>query len=125
MSSVAQNRAGIASGVNNAVARTAGLIAIAVLGIVMLRIFSDQFDQRLHEANLPLPVAQSLQAQRTKLAAVVIPDDVDPATRDLIRRVIDESFTHGFKFVMTIGAALAITGAISAFFMIGRPALNE
>src|SRR6266550_2477115 len=47
MNSVAANRAGVASGVNNAIARTAGLVAIAVLGIVMLRIFNDQLDQRL------------------------------------------------------------------------------
>src|SRR5882724_1673728 len=40
MNSVSQNRVGIASGVNNAVARSAGLIAIAVLGIVMLQVFS-------------------------------------------------------------------------------------
>src|SRR5438105_10306117 len=40
MGSVAENHAGIASGVNNAVARTAGLIAIAVLGIVMLHVFN-------------------------------------------------------------------------------------
>src|ERR1700736_1328849 len=41
MNSVSQNRAGVASGVNNAVARTAGLVAIAVFGIVMLHVFKD------------------------------------------------------------------------------------
>ena len=39
MGSIAQDRAGIASGVNNAVARTASLIAIAVFGVVMLHVF--------------------------------------------------------------------------------------
>src|SRR4030095_677274 len=37
MNAIAQNRAGIASGVNNAVARTASLVAIAVLGVVMIQ----------------------------------------------------------------------------------------
>src|SRR5213596_601645 len=44
MSSVAENHAGIASGVNNAVARTASLVAIAVLGIVMLHLFNHALD---------------------------------------------------------------------------------
>src|SRR5256714_34860 len=53
MNSVAQNRAGIASGVNNAVARTAGLLAIAVLGIVMLHVFNQWLDQRVAGLKLP------------------------------------------------------------------------
>src|SRR5438309_2867750 len=88
MNSVASNRAGIASGVNNAVARTAGLLAIAVLGIVMLHVFSGALDQRLAEYKLPSSASRSLQAQRTKLAAIADPEDQDPATQQLIRRAI-------------------------------------
>src|SRR5207249_6383320 len=51
MSSVAENHAGIASGVNNAVARTAGLVAIAVLGIVMLHVFNHALDERVAQSN--------------------------------------------------------------------------
>src|SRR5256885_1262188 len=60
MNSVSQNRAGIASGVNNAVARTAGLLAIAVLGIVMLHVFNQWLDQRVAELKLPTTGTQSL-----------------------------------------------------------------
>jgi EmrB/QacA subfamily drug resistance transporter len=119
MNSVAQNRAGIASGVNNAVARTAGLLAIAVLGIVMLRVFSGALDQRLAEYKLPSSVSRSLQAQRTKLAVIAVPEDQDPATQQLIRRAIDESFVSGFRSIMAIGAALAIASAVTALTLIG------
>src|SRR6202011_4516731 len=118
MNSVSQNRAGIASGVNNAVARTAGLLAIAVLGIVMLHVFSDRLDQRLRESNVPASISQSLEAQRTKLAAIAIPEDQDPATQQLIRRAVDESFVSGFRTIMAIGAGLAVASAITALTLI-------
>src|SRR5262245_35598593 len=70
MNSVTQNRVGIASGVNNAVARGASLLAIAVLGIVMLDCFNHALDRRLADWNLPPAASESLQAQRSKLAAV-------------------------------------------------------
>jgi EmrB/QacA subfamily drug resistance transporter len=119
MGSVAENHAGIASGVNNAVARTAGLIAIAVLGIVMLQVFNHTLDRRLAEWNLPTSVTRSLEMQRTKLAGIAIPEDQDPATQHLIRRAIDESFVSGFRVVMAMGAALAIASAATALIFIG------
>jgi EmrB/QacA subfamily drug resistance transporter len=122
MNSVAQNRVGIASGVNNAVARSAGLVAIAVLGIVMLQVFSHALDQRLAQGNLPESVSRSLQVERTKLAAIMIPDDQDSATRQLIRRAVDESFISGFRVVMLIGAALAFASAGTALALIGKSA---
>ena len=121
MNSIGSNRAGIASGVNNAVSRTAGLLAIAVLGIVMLHVFTDRLNQRVAEMKLPASVSQSLQSQRTKLAAIAIPEDQDPATREQIRRVIDESFVSGFRTIMAIGAALAVASAITALALITKP----
>ncbi|HEY6153445.1 MAG TPA: MFS transporter [Candidatus Udaeobacter sp.] len=118
MSSIAQNRAGIASGVNNAVARTAGLIAIAVFGVVMLQVFRIGLDHRLSGANLPASVAQSLQTQAIRLAAIEIPENVKPETHQLIRRAIAESFVAGFRWVMVIGVMLAVASAVTALFWI-------
>ena len=120
MNSVVQNRVGIASGVNNAVARSAGLIAIAALGIVMLQVFNHVLDRRLAEWNVPASVSRSLQVERTKLADIALPDDQDPATRRLIRRAVEESFVSGFRVVMIIGTALALAGAGTALTLIGR-----
>ncbi len=120
MSSVVQNRAGIASGVNNAVARTAGLIAVAVLGIVMLQVFKSGLDQRLSNSKLTESGSRSLQAQSNKLAAISVPGDQDPLTRQAIRRAIDESFVSGFRIVMAIGAALAIASAGTALMLITK-----
>jgi EmrB/QacA subfamily drug resistance transporter len=119
MSSLSQERAGIASGVNNAVARTASLIAIAVFGVVMLHVFKTNVVHGLSTVNVPASAAQSLQSQSIKLAAIDIPENVNPGTQQLIRRAIDESFVSGFRWVMVIGAALAAASAVTTLLWIG------
>src|SRR6185436_16801530 len=74
MSSVKSNRAGIASGINNAVSRTAGLLAIAVLGIVMLQTFNTKLDRRLQALQITPEVKQAIDEQRSKLAAAEMPE---------------------------------------------------
>ena len=122
MNAVPRNRVGIASGINNAVSRAAGLLAIAVLGIVMLNVFNRALEQRLSNVELPAAVRQSLRDQRINLAAASLPREVSPATRDMLRKAIDESFVEGFRRVMLIGAALAAASGISSLLFISvRP----
>src|SRR5207248_7704516 len=64
MNSVKQSHAGIASGVNNAVSRTAGLLAIAVLGLIMFHIFNRCLDQRLNQLAVPATIQQAVNSQR-------------------------------------------------------------
>jgi EmrB/QacA subfamily drug resistance transporter len=118
MNSVGQNRAGIASGVNNAVSRTASLLAIAIFGVVMLHVFKINLDGRLISANLPASATQSLQTQSIKLAAIGIPENLNRGTQELIRRAIDDSFVSGFRWVTMIAAALAASGALIGLFWI-------
>ncbi|HEY2138665.1 MAG TPA: MFS transporter, partial [Chthoniobacterales bacterium] len=117
MNSVAQARAGIASGVNNAVARTAGLLAIAVLGIVMLQTFSGALNVRAAELHLPVNVRRSLDEQRNKLAAVDV-SGTPPALAYAIKEAVDRSFVDAFRRVMLVGAGLALTSAITALALI-------
>jgi EmrB/QacA subfamily drug resistance transporter len=118
MNSVPQNRAGIASGVNNAVARTAGLLAIALLGIVMLQVFKGELDRQLRGASLPPAIAESLRVQSTKLAAIAVPQNQDAATQQSIHRAIEDSFVAGFRAVMLIGVVLAAASAVTALLFI-------
>ena len=119
MSSIVQNRAGVASGVNNAVARTASLIAIAVFGVVMLHVFKTNLDRKLVSANVPPSVLQSVQSQSARLAAIDISQNLDVETRQMIRGAIDESFVSGFRWVTAIAAALAAASALAAVLWIG------
>ncbi|MGB8989889.1 MAG: MFS transporter, partial [Candidatus Sulfotelmatobacter sp.] len=73
MNSVDQERAGTASGVNNAVARVAGVLAIAILGIVMVKTFSFRLNDGLTHLSLPPGVLQEIKANAIKLAGLPIP----------------------------------------------------
>ncbi len=78
MNSVSQDRAGTASGINNAVARVAGVLAIAVLGIVMVKAFGSRLNHSLAHFSLPPAVLQQLQADEIKLAGLHVPDGLNP-----------------------------------------------
>jgi EmrB/QacA subfamily drug resistance transporter len=125
MNSATQNHVGTASGVNNAVARGAGLLAIAVLGIVMVHSFDHAMDRRLAGGNVPPVEQQLLKAQRTKLAAVSLPEDLDQKTQQFVGRGVAESFVHAFRLIMAIGSALAAVSAIVAWLLIGTADQKE
>lgn len=118
MNSVKSSHAGVASGVSNAVSRTAGLLAIAVFGLIMFHVFNDCLDRRLEQIPLAPDIRQAVNQQRARLAAIEIPSTVTEATRFALAQVIDECFVQGFQRVMLAGAALAFVSSLTAWFAI-------
>jgi len=116
MGAVDAHRAGIASGINNAVSRVAGLLAIAVLGIIVLAFFNSSLDTHLATLHLPNQVLQSINAQRFKLVGIQIP--VGGTTGLLLKQAINESFVAGFRAATLTGAGLAILAALSSLLLI-------
>ncbi|HEY1677576.1 MAG TPA: MFS transporter [Candidatus Sulfotelmatobacter sp.] len=120
MNSVDQDRVGAASGINNAVARVAGVMAIAVLGIVMVQVFSSRLNHGLARLALPTSVEHELQANVTKLAGLQAPAGLDPSKNHAIQQLIGTAFTSGFRMVMLIGAGLALASAAATWLMIPK-----
>jgi hypothetical protein len=123
MGSVDSQRSGIASGVNNAVARTAGLLAIAVLGIVAVTTFAAGLDSNLNALALPPGVHNALVAQQNKLVGITLPSGLSSATSAAVHNAVSESFVTSFRIIMLIGAALAVASALFSLLLIeGKPA---
>jgi hypothetical protein len=118
MSSVPENRVGIASGINNAVSRVAALVAIAVLGIVMVQSFNQALDQTVKGMTLAPPVRTVLKESQTKLAGVMWPLEMDSQTRLRLTKIINDSFVSAFRRVMMFNGALALAGSLSALLLI-------
>src|SRR6202451_804731 len=108
MSAVQQDRAGAASGINNAVARVASVLAVAILGIVMVKLFSSSLQRTLAGALLPPGIFQYVQANEIKLAGLDLPSGLDAHTAALLRTSISHAFVLAFRIVMLICAGLCV-----------------
>jgi EmrB/QacA subfamily drug resistance transporter len=120
MNSVDQDRVGTASGINNAVARVAGVLAIAVLGIVMVKAFGSRLDHDLARFSLPPAILRQLHADEIKLAGLQAPAGLNPATRAAICESVGQAFVFGFRIVLLICAGLSVASATIAWIVIPK-----
>lgn len=125
MNSVGQDRVGTASGINNAVARVAGVLAIAVLGIVMVAAFGFRLNQSLAQMQLPPGIAEQVQANEIKLAGLQVPAGLNPSTRIAVEGSVREAFVFGFRVIISICAALALASSVVASIMIRTGAADS
>jgi EmrB/QacA subfamily drug resistance transporter len=107
MSAVPEDRAGIASAVNNAIARVAAVVAVAVFGLVLNSVFSRVLDERLNRLDLPAATRAQIESQRPKLAAI---ETSDPR----VREAVDEAFVAGYRVVVWMAVALAAAGSVTS-----------
>ena len=120
LGAVEQRHSGIASGVNTAVSRSAGLLAIAALGVLMLGLFGRGLDRRLAGIDLPPAAKQAMVEKRERLAAMEIPAGIGEAARAQARAAVEGAFIDGFRGVMLAAAGLAMLAALSGWWWI-RP----
>jgi hypothetical protein len=118
MSSVDQTRAGAASGINNAVSRVAGVLAVAVLGIVMVSAFNHRLQVSLASLDIAPVVRHKIQSNAIRLGGMDVPAGLDAQTSSAIQSGINMSFIFGFRLIMLLCAGLAAASAMVALRMI-------
>ena len=111
MGAVDQSHAGTASGINNAVARVEGLLAIAILGMLMVGAFSHYLNQHLTQLTLTNDMMHSLKSNEIRLAAVAVPAGIDSGTAAQLRMSIERAFVFGFRLIMLICMALSVVSS--------------
>jgi MFS family permease len=120
MNSVAEEHSGVASGVNNAVSRIAGLIAIAVFGVVISRTFTSRVEPRLTRLALGAAAGAEVRGELPKMAGINV-DSLTrlPAPRRLaVRSAVDSAFTSAFRVAMFGAAALALAAAVVGLLIV-------
>ena len=115
MSSLDEERSGTASGINNAVARVAGVLAIAVLGAVMTAAFAHSLRQSLATLNLNPDIVHQLESKLAMLGSLNAPPGADEQTASAIRFAIAKAFVFAFRLIALFCAVLALASAVVAW----------
>jgi len=118
MNAVAPDFAGAASGINNAVSRVAGLLAIAVFGALLGGVFDRELDARLDQLRLAPEARARLDAQRSRLAAAETEDAA-------ARRAVQESFVAGYRTILWLAAGLGVASSLSAAALVSGRRQSE
>jgi EmrB/QacA subfamily drug resistance transporter len=119
--SVEHKYSGSASGVNNAVARIAGLLAVALLGAVVVSVFSGKLSENISKTKLSSVEEQKIISQKNNLGGIVIPRELEEGLRNEAQIAVENSFIYGFRWAMGICALLALLSAIISFTTIKNP----
>jgi EmrB/QacA subfamily drug resistance transporter len=112
MGAVETAHSGVASGINNTVARVAGLLTIAIFGVVLARVFDAQVQPRLERLALSPAAKTQIEAQLPKMAGAELKSvPLDPGQRAAVQQSIDEAFVASFRVVVLSSAILALAAA--------------
>jgi hypothetical protein len=120
LGSVEQGHAGVASGINNMVARIAGLLAIAALGAVVTGSFQTRVQHDVAHQTLSAP-ARAAIARAHNRPFVNDTAGVPAAERPVVHHALVDASVHAFRRGMVIAAVLAALGGLVALVGIENP----
>jgi hypothetical protein len=120
MQSAEERFSGVASGINNATSRVAGMLAVALLGAIAVGVFRADLSQRLAATHASQQLQTAMQAEASKLVEAKLPPVRDARQRQQLTQVMHESFVGSFRVVILLSAGTALLSAICAWLTIRR-----
>ena len=120
-----EHDAGIASGVNNAIARVAGLLGTAAVGAVIATSFSSAIDSRL--SGQPLSAAARAAVKEAKRLPLGSPNvhGVPPGQAHAVRAAAESASLHSFHLGVGIAAALVALGGLVGVLGVRNPRAED
>ncbi len=120
-----EHNAGIASAVNNAVARTAGLLATAGVGAVLAASWSSHIDANLAGVQLSPRGAAIVAAARDRALDVPEASSLPPADRAQVIAATQDAAISAFRLGVGIAAALLAAGGVVGLTRIRNPGRED
>jgi hypothetical protein len=109
---------GIASAVNNAVSRLAGLVSISLLAVVLAHGFVASLTAQLAHSGLPVEAREQMLANQARLHDIPIPSGLSPSQHAQAARLLDQAFLAGFRLGMLACAGSAWCGALAVLLLL-------
>jgi hypothetical protein len=125
INAVPAHQSGIASGINNAVARVASLLAVALFGAIALVDFNHALDKRLSSLALSSQAKQAIKNARGKFVMEPIVFNVQGEERRIVESVITDSLGESLRRSMLLAAMLAFAGSVCGAFAIRKSASHR
>jgi EmrB/QacA subfamily drug resistance transporter len=116
-----ESNAGIASGVNNAIARVAALVAIAAVGAVVAAQFGSKLDSELGPLATRPDVAPAVEEAKRQPLAGVEPQDAPPETRARVAQASEDASVSAFRVGIGLATALVAFGGVLGVVGIRNP----
>ena len=113
MNAVDRRHAGVASGINNTVSRVAGLLAIAIFGVLLGRAFDARVRPRLDGLALSSTAREEVDRQLRKGAGADVThvSSITTSEQRAVRAIVDEGFVFAFRLVIIGAAGMALAAA--------------
>lgn len=118
LSSVPQRYSGLASGINHAMARAAGVLLLAFMGGISIVSFSNTLEADLVAIALPSNAETALLDNATDFANITLPDSIPADLVAPTQAAVDTGLVNVFRVLMLIAAGLCWFGAVVAHFVI-------
>jgi MFS family permease len=121
LASVPPEHSGVASGINNAVARVAGLVAIAVVGAVVATHYSSQVQQGIAQPRATPTYRTAVKHAASATFEIVPPQALPSAQVPHARHVLEDASTSTIHLAMLIAALLSILSGMLSLVGIRNP----
>lgn len=118
MGAVSENNTGIASGINNTVARAGGVLAVALMGALTLFSFQNSIGQRIQTMNISEAMKKEVLMESSKLAAAEPPIELSEQDRIVVDKLYKDAFISSFNKVVYVASFLLFLGGLVAVLFI-------
>jgi EmrB/QacA subfamily drug resistance transporter len=121
LAAVEEKHSGVASGVNNAIARIAGLLAIAVLGAFVTSQFASVVNDRLGDRPLSSVARDAVAEAKARSLSTAPAQRVPPPERPVVKKALEQASESAFHLGLGIGAVLVMAGGVVSLVGIQNP----